>query len=303
MREVEKVFAERPDDQYAYGEKAQLEYDIATLQRNQKYVSQVAPRVSEGKQFFATRITIPVPNMESAVSFWTGGCGALVLDTRLINGKNVTRVGFGPESLYKDDGAKFAMELVESSEPSQLGEPNAVVQYLQLAMPVFRLSKVMAFGGEIESAYGWTQLQAPGGIPLRVRIDETRRDPFEFVAVRTNNLAQTTKHYQEQGMRVLEKKQRKKLKGLSIDANSLFEDESAFEPDRELGAVLLGWDDAAVATGLLLLPPKSRAKLDAVPSSIRLSVVGAAPMPEVSSPEGLRSVFIRSPDFEAALSA
>ena len=87
-----------------------------------------------------------------------------MLDTRLVNGRNVTRVGFGPEvlcsacaatacsadhmrcsllqSLRKDDGAKFSMEFVESSEPSRFGAEGAVVQYLQLAMPVFRLSKV-----------------------------------------------------------------------------------------------------------------------------------------------------------------
>lgn len=302
LAEVKKLFEQRPEDPYVFGEKAQLEFDIAALQRNQKYVSQLASRVNAGEQKFSTRLTVPVPNMESAVGFWTGGCGALVLDTRLVNGKNVTRVGFGPESLRKDDGAKFSMELVESSEPSRLGADNAVVQYLQLAMPVFRLSKVMAAGGEIESAYGWTQLVAPGGIPLRVRIDETRRDPFEFVAVRTNDLAKTTKHYEEQGMRLLEKKERKKFK-LSIDSNSLFEDADAFEPEREMGAVLLGWDDAAMATGLLLLPPTSRTRLEPVPSAIQLGVVGSSPAAEVSSPDGLRSVFFSSPAFEAALAA
>ena len=56
----------------------------------------------------------------------------------------------------------------------------------------------MAAGGEIESAYGYTELTAPGGVPLKVRIDETRRDPFEVVALRTNNLEKTIKHYEAQ---------------------------------------------------------------------------------------------------------
>ena len=55
-------------------------------------------------------------------------------------------------------------------------------------MPIFRMSQVMRFGGEIISAYGWTELVAPGGIPLRVSIDESRRDPFEFVALRTTSM-------------------------------------------------------------------------------------------------------------------
>jgi hypothetical protein len=37
----------------------------------------------------------------------------------------------------------------------------------------------MNYGGAVVSAYGWTEAVAPGGLPLRVRIDETQRDPFE----------------------------------------------------------------------------------------------------------------------------
>ena len=65
--------------------------------------------------------------------------------------------------------------------------------FFQLAIPVFRISQVMAFGGEIESAYGWTSLTAPGGLPLRVSIEETRRDPFEFIALRTSDLQSAKK--------------------------------------------------------------------------------------------------------------
>ena len=46
----------------------------------------------------------------------------------------------------------------------------------------------MQYGGEITSAYGWTAVNAPGGLPLRVHIDNERRDPFEFVALRASNL-------------------------------------------------------------------------------------------------------------------
>jgi len=69
-----------------------------------------------------------------------------------------------------------------------------VLQYVQLAIPIFRLSQVMKNGGDIQSAYGWTQLTAPGGLPLRVHIDESRRDPFEFVALRTSSLKSSVAH-------------------------------------------------------------------------------------------------------------
>ena len=191
LREVEKLFKETPDDPYVFGEKAQLDFDIGALERNKqcaaalpehtrprgstsrtsfphRYAASIAGRVDAGQARYATRLTVPVPNMASAVGFWTSGCGALVLDTKLVDGQNVTRIGFGPEvsqpaspcrpagpphrrphtavrarqSLRKDDGAKFSLEMVESPEPSKLGQDGAVVQYIQLAMPVFRLSRV-----------------------------------------------------------------------------------------------------------------------------------------------------------------
>ena len=152
--EVAKELKVTPDDPYLFGERAQLEFDIAKLENNTKFINRVRPRVESGEQRFSTRLTVPVPDMAVAVTFWTAGCGALLLDTRIVDGRNVTRIGYGPESLRKDDGGKFSLELVESAEPSQMGAENAVVQYIQLGIPVFRLSRVMATGGEIVSAYG-----------------------------------------------------------------------------------------------------------------------------------------------------
>ena len=141
-------------------------------------------------------------------------------------------------------------------------------------------------------------------------------------------------------MKVLSTTGRKKLK-ISINSNSLFENSDALEParasrrartrlatprlrhprpaprtaraapttaslppqERELGSVQMGYDDATISTGVLLLPPKSRTKLDAPHPAIRLSVVGAAPTAEPQSlnPDGFSSVFVSSADFEASL--
>lgn len=302
--EVAKLLKESPDDPYLFGEQAQLEFDIGKLENNSKYVKRVQPRVDAGLQLFGSRLTVPVPNMASAVAFWTAGCGALLLDTRLVDGVNVTRVGFGPESLRKDDGAKFSLELVESSAPSLMGDDRAVVQYVQLGMPIFRLSRVMAAGGQIVSAYGWTELTAPGGIPLRVRIDEERRDPFEFVALRCNSLEATRMHYEAQGMRVQQVEGGRKV-SFSINSNSIFENTDAFEPEREKGSILMGFDDRALSTGLLLLPPKSRAKLAPPPAGLQLTVVANRPEPSAlaveANPDGFPSVFVGPQDFEVAL--
>ena len=301
--EVLKELKVTPDDPYLFGERAQLEFDIAKLENNTKYINRVRPRVESGEQRFSTRLSVPVPDMAAAVTFWTAGCGALLLDTRIVNGRNVTRIGFGPESLRKDDGGKFSLELIESAEPSQMGDENAVVQYIQLGMPVFRLSRVMATGGEIKSAYGWTDLVAPGGVPLRVQIDENRRDPFQFVALRCNDLKATIKHYEAHGMAVQQVEASRKKISFSINSNSLFEDIDAFEPEREKGATLMGYDEKLDSTGLLLLPSISRAKLAQPNPDFQLSVVGSrlSNAPADVSPEGLRSVFLAEKDFEASL--
>ena len=301
--EVLKELKVTPDDPYLFGERAQLEFDIAKLENNTKYINRVRPRVESGEQRFSTRLSVPVPDMAAAVTFWTAGCGALLLDTRIVNGRNVTRIGFGPESLRKDDGGKFSLELIESAEPSQMGDENAVVQYIQLGMPVFRLSRVMATGGEVKSAYGWTDLVAPGGIPLRVQIDENRRDPFQFVALRCNDLKATIKHYEAHGMAVQQVEASRKKISFSINSNSLFEDIDAFEPEREKGATLMGYDEKLDSTGLLLLPSISRAKLAQPNPDFQLSVVGSrlSNAPADVSPEGLRSVFLAEKDFEASL--
>ena len=301
--EVFKELKVTPDDPYLFGERAQLEFDIAKLENNTKYINRVRPRVESGEQRFSTRLSVPVPDMAAAVTFWTAGCGALLLDTRIVNGRNVTRIGFGPESLRKDDGGKFSLELIESAEPSQMGDENAVVQYIQLGMPVFRLSRVMATGGEVKSAYGWTDLVAPGGVPLRVQIDENRRDPFQFVALRCNDLKATIKHYEAHGMAVQQVEASRKKISFSINSNSLFEDTDAFEPEREKGATLMGYDEKLDSTGLLLLPSISRAKLAQPNPDLQLSVVGSrlSNAPADVSPEGLRSVFLAEKDFEASL--
>lgn len=301
--QVDKELKVTPDDPYLFGERAQLQFDIAKLENNTKYINRVRPRVESGEQRFSTRLSVPVPDMAAAVTFWTAGCGALLLDTRIVNGRNVTRVGFGPESLRKDDGGKFSLELIESAEPSQMGGENAVVQYIQLGMPVFRLSRVMATGGQIKSAYGWTDLVAPGGIPLRVQIDENRRDPFQFVALRCNDLKATIKHYEAHGMAVQQVEASRKKISFSINSNSLFENSDAFEPEREKGATLMGYDDQLDSTGLLLLPPISRTKLAQPNPDLQLGVVGSrlSTAPPDVSPEGLRSVFVAEKDFEAAL--
>jgi len=298
--EVTKKFAAKPDDPYIFGEKAQLEFDVAALERNKAFATQLSKDVAAGRQSFYQALRVGVPNMQEAVTFWTRGCGALVLDTRLVGGANVTRVGFGPQSFGQDDGAKFALELVEGASSSY--EADGPLQYVQLAIPVFRLSQVMQYGGEITSAYGWTAVNAPGGLPLRVHIDNERRDPFEFVALRASNLKSAVAHYEELGfVKVDEKTNMRKLE-FSINKNTIFENADATEVDREVGSILMGTGDKATNTGVLLLPPDKKktraAAADPMPPVMRF--VGGTALAERPGPDGVVSIFEPPADFEAA---
>lgn len=324
-------------------------FDIQSLEKNKAYAQQMSADVAAGMRSFYQSMRIGVPDMDKAVTFWTKGCGALVLDTKLVNGVNVTRIGFGPQSIRRDDGAKFALEMVEgpstrcepqpasalrsSSLPSKATrssfgalahmparitftrarspcprsfETGGVLQYVQLAIPIFRLSQVMKNGGDIQSAYGWTQLTAPGGLPLRVHIDESRRDPFEFVALRTSSLKSSVAHYESLGLRKVDEKSGRKVE-LSINKNTIFENSDAYEPDREVGSILMSYGDKKAETGVLLLPPLKGAKLitgsngaAADPMPPVMSFVGA-PALDRPGPDGVLSVFTPIEEFEASL--
>ena len=152
-------------------------YDIGALRKNSAFAEELSREVGAGRSTFCRGMRVGVSNMDEAVVFWTRGCGAQVQSTRMVNGRNTTAIGFGSQSLRTEDGAKFSLELVEG-ESTAFADDHPL-QYLQLAIPVFRLSQVREFGGELVSAYGWSEVIAPGGLPLRVRIDESRRDPFE----------------------------------------------------------------------------------------------------------------------------
>lgn len=312
MVEVEKLVQAKPDDPYAFGEKAQLDFEIKALAENRAYASGMQRDLADGKAVFPQSLTVGVPNMKEAVSFWVGGVGCQVLSKgKTAQGMSTTRIGFGPESFKPEDGAKFALELVEApgiDVKAQFAEETSVVQYVQLAIPIFRISQVMQWGGEIVSAYGWTEAIAPGGLPLRVSIDGNRRDPFEFVALRTSDISKTTKFYESLGMAKLgEKDARRKVK-LGVGAYGIgFENSDAIEVDREPGTIQLNYGDARLSTGLLLLPPKKKkAALSLGTPAAELGFIGKAPATAeatgfATSPEGLRSKYVAVDAFESAL--
>ena len=74
---------------------------------------------------------------------------------------------------------------------------------------------------------------------MRVAIDESRRDPFQFVALRVTDVKASKAHYESLGMRVVtESEGRRKVKLFDPESSwgFSFEDKAAIEPDRDSGA-------------------------------------------------------------------
>ncbi|CEL95464.1 unnamed protein product [Vitrella brassicaformis CCMP3155] len=176
---------------------------------------------------------VNVPKMDDALNFYTRGLGMRVIRTRTNPAKtnNVTFVGYGPETLdlkrvengfrpgissYNEYGAHFTLELIEKRVPPELKsddedaqpvvqayEPGNGVQFLQIALPFLRVSQLAETGGNIRRAYGWIEVDAPGGLPLRIIIGE-RRDPFMFACFTVKDLSAAKSFYETRlGMREL----------------------------------------------------------------------------------------------------
>ena len=138
--------------------------------------------------------TVRVSTTGPVVDFLTKGLGMSVLkrEQYVVNGKKATTttVGFGPQQLAVPEdfvpgvssflgyGGHFSLQLVEVADESGDGvmrfyEPGNALAYIQLGVPSYRISKVLEYGGEIISSYGFTEVVAPGGLPFRVILGNT----------------------------------------------------------------------------------------------------------------------------------
>lgn len=138
--------------------------------------------------------TVRVSTSGPVVDFLTKGLGMSVLkrEQYVVNGKKATTttVGFGPQQLaipedfvpgvssFLGYGGHFSLQLVELADESGDGvmrfyEPGNGLAYIQLGVPSYRISKVLEYGGEIISSYGFTEVVAPGGLPFRIILGNT----------------------------------------------------------------------------------------------------------------------------------
>lgn len=134
----------------------------------------------------ATHAVVNVAESEVLLEFLTKALGMNVLRSRSTSdGGSVSFLGYGPEELeippdfvpgvsnWPDYGAHFSLEVVSKPDAQGDGrlrffEPGNGLQYIQLGVPQFRISKLLEYGGEIEYAYGYTVVKAPGGLRFQV---------------------------------------------------------------------------------------------------------------------------------------
>ncbi|CAM9881700.1 unnamed protein product, partial [Phaeothamnion confervicola] len=160
---------------------------------------------------FCQHLVVNVPDMEAAVRFYVEGLGMQVLRSRSDGGSSTAFVGFGPESLrtpagfvpgvssFSSYGGHFSLELVAEDRPAAAAaaagattaagaagdavflDPGNGLQFVQVAVEQYRISKILETGGKILSGYGFVEVEAPGGLRLNV-LSGDRRDPFMFTA-------------------------------------------------------------------------------------------------------------------------
>ena len=217
---------------------------------------------------------VRVSTTASVLDFLTKGLGMTVLrrEKYKVNDKTAitTTVAFGPEQLsiptdfvpgissFAGYGGHFKLQLVEIEDEKGDGmmrfyEPGNGLAYIQLGVPSYRISKILEYGGEITSSYGFTEVTAPGGLPLRIILGSSVRDPFMFQALYATDLKASEKFYTEK----LGMKRCKYPRARPVE-------QSSFEPAQPKGSVYLSFSDDSF--GVLLLP---RAKEDAKKGPVR----------------------------------
>jgi len=159
----------------------------------------------------AAQAVLRVTDTDAVVAFFTKGLFMSVLrQTKSADGTLTTTIGFGSDELavpkdfvagissFKDYGAHFTLQLVEPPEaekPQEGYEFGPSFAYLAMGVPFYRISKLMEAGGEIVSAYGFTVVNAPGGLPCQVVLGDELRDPFMFAAYRVKDLKASEQFY------------------------------------------------------------------------------------------------------------
>ena len=72
------------------------------------------------------------------------------------------------------------------------------IAYLQVGVPLYRISQMTRYGGNVIDAYGWVNVVSPAGLPVR-GIVGICADPMMFLAVNCEDISKSEEFYAKLG--------------------------------------------------------------------------------------------------------
>jgi hypothetical protein len=213
------------------------------------------------------------------ISFLENGFDAVVLRRRIRGNVEEVWMGFGPEQLsipsdftpgvssFSKYGGHASIRIVYDSQTTtafyRTGDskpPGDNIAFLQIAVPGYRISQMVASNAYIQDAYGFVNVISPSGLPIR-GIVGIWPDPMMFVAIRCLDVNASRHFYEQLGF---------------VEQNYPFSRPSngagPFEPAQPRNSVYLA--PSSNSMGILLLPtPKSSSRITPNPVLVGLNVV------------------------------
>lgn len=208
--------------------------------------------------------------LDAMITFLKEGFDCKILRRRIRGTVEEVWLGFGPEQAsipsgwrpgvlsFSEYGGHSSIALVCDSSKSSVyynvGDPapGDNIAYLQLAVPGYRISKMVAAGGNILDAYGHVDVVSPTGLPIR-GIVGIAPDPIMLVAINCVDVQASKTFYQQLGFIERDVPYARPSQGATV-----------FEPAPPAKSVFM--KPATSGMGVLLIPIERRKKRAAVKS-------------------------------------
>ena len=213
---------------------------------------------------------------QAMINFMADAFEAKVLRKRIRGPVEETWMGFGPEQLsipsdfeipvssFAQYGGHASIHVVCDERTTapfyRVGDnaPGTNIAYLQLGLPMYRVSQMVKNGGNVLDAYGYVNVVSPSGLPIR-SIVGISPDPIMFLALNCPNVAEAQAYYQKLGFVEQEYPYARPNKGMG-----------QFEPVQPDKSVYMAPSKSGM--GILFLPYKKK-KVDPNPVVSSLNLV------------------------------
>jgi hypothetical protein len=153
---------------------------------------------------------------QAMIEFLIGAFSFNVLRQRIQGSVEETWLGFGPEQIstpsdfelpvssfskyggHASINVRYDSQIVAPLYRQGDDAPGNSIAYLQLGVPGYRISKMIANGGNILDAYGLINVISPAGLPIRGVVG-IAPDPMMYVAINCQDVKESKEFYEELG--------------------------------------------------------------------------------------------------------